>query len=107
MKSIALIVTLLGIISLLSLFYILPLKIINSQEELIYLQDNQKVQVKGKVIEEKFYENLRILVLNNNLTLKCACPLTEIYKDKTLQATAILDSYSNKKQLTVLKISIR
>jgi len=105
MRNLALIGCIFGILLLAGILILeKPIKI-SSTEDLFNLQDNQKVYVSGQVIEEKALSNSRLIILNNNIEIYCDCNKLPKLKDKSIQAIGIIDNFSGKIRINVLKIS--
>jgi hypothetical protein len=104
MKNLALAISLLGLFTLLIFLAFLPAKTINSKEDLLKLKDNEKVLLQGKVVEEKFFGKKRILTFDNGLEISCECPFSQEYLNKKISAIGIINNFSNKKTIIVLKI---
>ncbi|MBI2451622.1 hypothetical protein HYV50_00925 [Candidatus Pacearchaeota archaeon] len=81
----------------------------SSYEEIIDIRDldnlitNKRVEISGKVVEEKnsYGENF-ILVLDNGFELICEC--SRIYRGKEIRVLGKVESYKDKKRIRVLKI---
>ncbi len=103
LKPLSLIMTLVGILFLVVLLnFTSPIQI-NSEKELSSLQSNQKVLVHGRIISERTYDNLKILKLDNNITLVCSsCPPI---KNQTLSILGTIQVYNNETEIKILKIS--
>jgi hypothetical protein len=103
LKPLSLIMTLAGILFLVVLLnFTSPIQI-NSEKELSSLQSNQKVLVYGRIISERTYDNLKILKLDNNITLVCSsCPSI---KNQTLSILGTIQVYNNETEIKILKIS--
>ena len=97
MRKLAFLITLLGISTLALLVLFQPPLKISSQKDLTYLEDNQKVSVSGKVIDEKVYSDSRTLVLEKNLTLYCSCKNIPPLKGKEISAIGLIDTYQKTK----------
>ncbi|MEK6910870.1 MAG: hypothetical protein AABW82_03785 [Nanoarchaeota archaeon] len=104
MNKLSLFLTLLGILTLILILNLSKPIEINSQEELKGLIQNQKVQVSGKVIEQKDYNKITFLTLNNNLTLTYSGSHFN-FLEKNIQATGTYDDF-NYPKIKVLKIKI-
>lgn len=103
----SLILSILGILTLLLLNQILPPIEILSDSELKYLQDNQKIRVEGLVTAEFQNKNSKTLIINEELKLFCQnCP-SQSYLYKNISATAIIEKFSNKTYLKILKMEIK
>lgn len=91
LKHLVFTLSILGIL-LLSLILITqkPLTI-NSPEQLKNLTENQKVQTKGFVIEERTYYNNKILILDNNLEI-IVSKSTPYLSNKSI---SVLGTYDN------------
>lgn len=102
---ISLIFVLIGISILIILTFRAPLELKNSIN-LEDLNENQKILVSGKVIEEKTYASSKTLVLNNSFEIICngPCPPT---LNKNVKIIGIIDDYNNKKRINALKIVIQ
>lgn len=101
MKTLSLILAILGLLSLLLiLIYQKPLSI-NSPEQLTNIIPNQLIQTQGYVIEEKYTKTNKILVLNNNLEIICdkSCP-TYLYRN--ISVLGVYDDFY--KKIKALKI---
>lgn len=103
MKKLALILTLIGMMLLATHLYLSKPMEISSQNQLSKLQDNQKVSVSGKVIEEKIYSTSRTLILDNNITLSCACKNLQTLKGINISVIGVLDTFQ-KTKINILKI---
>ncbi|MEK6850580.1 MAG: hypothetical protein AABX85_03320 [Nanoarchaeota archaeon] len=103
MRKVALMLALIGMVLLAANLYLSKPIEISSQNQLSKLQDNQKVSVSGKVIDENIYSNSRTLILDNNLTLYCNCNNLQTLKEKNIQAIGIIDTFQ-KTKINILKI---
>ncbi|MEK6892863.1 MAG: hypothetical protein AABX07_01540 [Nanoarchaeota archaeon] len=107
MKLLALALALMGLLFLLIFIQAQkPIKI-TSPENLSFLQENQKVLVQGKVLEEQPYFKTKLLILENNIVIICNCPLSQSYKNKNISALGFLDVYADKTKISALKISLQ
>jgi hypothetical protein len=105
MKKLALIITLIGLTCLFTYSILTnPVKI-SSLKDLKELNENQKVRVGSKVLEQKYYDKYIYLKLENNLTL--------IYSgkdfnfiNKEVEAQGIYDSF-NYPKIRTTKIIIK
>ena len=103
MRRYAFALTFLGLFTLILILLLSAPKIITNSEELKNLQANQKVQVTGKVIQEKYgrYEN--ILTLDNEIQITCKdCPS---YHNKIISTIGILETYTGKPRIKALEIT--
>ena len=99
----ALIITILGLFALLILLNRLPLKEIKTLDDLNKTEENQKVFVNGKVIDERIYETSKILILDNQIPVTCkGCPS---YINKSTSIIGKIDNYNNKNKIIALKIN--
>jgi hypothetical protein len=105
MRRYAFILTILGLFTLFLLLFVLPPKTIQNPEDFQFLEENQKVQVHGKVVKETLRTNEKILILDNEIELICdrSCPS---YLNKEISAIGLLEKF-NKPQIIVLRISIK
>lgn len=100
MRKYAFILSILGILTLLSLALFLPPKQISSPSELPLIISNQKIQVTGRV----FSQNAQTIKLDNDISLSCPdCPN---YKNKTISAICTINQYNNRTYLEVLRMKI-
>jgi hypothetical protein len=92
MKGLAFFIAITGLISLfLYLKFSIPLNLTN-QNQIKYLEDNQKVIIKGTIENQNIYENNILFHLTNNLTLNCdkPCPI----KNSIKKEISVLASYN-------------
>jgi hypothetical protein len=102
----SLLLTILGIfILLLLIFTIQPLKI-SEKSELNNFQDNQKFLVEGFVTKEITNKNSKTLIINNKTRLICAGCQEISYLNENISAIAMLERFSDKSYLKILKIKI-
>ena len=103
MRKVALILTLIGMILLAANLYLSNPIEVSSQNQLSKLQDNQKVSVSGKVIDEKIYSNSRMLILENNISLYCTCKNLQSLKGIDIQVIGTIDTFQ-KTKINILNI---
>ena len=103
MRRFAFVITILGLFTLLILQN-LPPKNLSSAEQLSQYQTNQKLIIKGKVIEETYVSTYKILNLDNNFQLQCdlSCPS---FLNKKIEALVTLEKFNNRNYLKILKIT--
>lgn len=107
MRRLALLISLLGISVLLSInIFSSPIQI-NSQKEIPFLQENQKVQISGKVVKDSEYPNYHLLVLNNSIKLHFQSANRLNYLNKNISATGRVSIYSNSIRINVLEMKIK
>ena len=105
MNKLSLIITLIGLFTLILILNLSnPIKI-TSQEQLSKLNENQKVEIKGKVISQKENNQNTILILDNNLTLIYSGSYFN-FKDKKVEVIGTYNSFKYNK-IRVLKIEIQ
>jgi len=68
------------------------------------LKENKYVQVSGKIISIKNYEDFSILKLDSNITLTCNC---KFQANSTVTAQGKVEKYQNNLQVNADKIEIR
>ncbi len=103
MKRLALAITILGIVVLLILLNSQSPIAIKKQADLESLPDNTKIQVRGKVISERYISESKILKLDNNVEIICkGCPP---YLNQTIIILGITEHYQNKTQIQALRIT--
>lgn len=101
MRRFALIITILGIFTLI-LIYIFQKPIpFNPKQNLSDMINNQQVIITGKVIKETNNNNYKVLILDNNLSLICPNPCPPLL-NKNISAIVKYEEYYN--QLKVLEI---
>ena len=102
MKTLAFIIAVGGIIELTILLFALPVKQINSKNDLENLFPNQHVSFSGKVIDESYYSNSKKIIFDNGLEVFCKnCPS---YLNKNVSVLAFINNYNNKISLNLIKI---
>jgi len=95
---ICLIISIIGIFSLLlTSLVIAPIQVSSYQE----LKENSYVQVSGKIISISSYNDFSIIKLDNNITLTCNCKLKE---NSTIQVLGKVISYKNMLEIQVEEI---
>ncbi|MDO8564113.1 MAG: hypothetical protein Q7R87_03830 [Nanoarchaeota archaeon] len=105
MNKLPLFLTLLGILALILILNLSQPIEINSQEDLLNLTQNQKVQVSGKVIEQKDYDKITFLTLNNNLNLTYSGKYFN-FLEKDIRVTGTYDNY-NYPKIKILELKIK
>ena len=102
MKIVALAITLIGILILLILLN-LSSPLLSDNSSIQNQIDNTKVQIQGKVIQERIlYEQTKLIKLDNNIEVLCtSCPN---YLNKNITVIGITEKYQNKTQIKVLKV---
>ena len=104
MRKLSFIITIILIFILTTLLILQKPISVNSKEEIANLLNNQKVVFQGKIIEEKFIGNSKLIKFNNGLEAFCEdCPY---YKNKLVKIEGIMDEYNSKKEIKILKIII-
>jgi len=105
LKPLALILTLLGILSLSLLFLFQKPIPVNSTEQLLNLTENQQVIASGQVEGESYLSTYKVLTLDNNLEILCdiSCPYL------INQHITVLGIYDNfqKPRIKALKIKVQ
>jgi hypothetical protein len=103
LKKITLIITILGIFTLLILLNFSKPAIIDNYSSLKKLTDNTKIQTTGKVVSERIlYESTKLIKLNNSIEIICnSCPN---YLNQTINVIGTTETYGNKTQVNALKI---
>lgn len=104
MKNTTIILTLICLSILLTLLLFSPAIKINNFNELKSLIQNQKVQLSGKIIEQKDYDKITILKLDNNITLTYSDNYINLL-NKNIEVTGTYDDFIYPK-IKVLKIKI-
>ncbi len=104
MNKLPIIITLIGLLALILILNLSKPIHIDSQEELKSLTQNKKVQVSGKVIEQKDYDKITILKLENNITLTYSGKHINFLNNDIL-ALGIYDGFSYPK-IKILEIKI-
>lgn len=104
MKNITLILTIICLSVLLTLLLFSPAIKLNNFNELSSLIQNQKVQVSGKVIDQKDYNKISILKLDNNITLTYSGKYFN-FLNKEILFTGVYDDFIYSK-IKVLEIRI-
>jgi len=95
MKTLSLVISLIGISTLFAVLILSHPLAINNQKELEKLLDNSKVQITGKAIKQTPYS----ITLDNNITLICeSCPPC---KNKEIQAIGTIKRYKNSTKIYV------
>lgn len=102
MRSIAFIITIIGIFILVISLNQKPITI-DSQDDLTKLQQNQKVAIQGEVIEERTNKNSKLIVLDNELQLNCPIPCPS-YLNKNITAVGIIETWTEIPRIKLLKI---
>lgn len=98
-------ITLLGILSLIIILtFSKPIEI-SSNGDLKSLIQNQKIQTSGKIIDQKNYDKITILKLENNITLAYSGKHIN-FLNENIEAIGIYDSF-NYPKIKILKINIR
>jgi hypothetical protein len=105
MKYLAIIITVLGILSLSLILFLQKPSYINSPEQLSSLIENQQIITQGQVMEERYLSNSKIIALNNDI---------EIIVDKSIpylinKNITVLGVYDNflKPRIKALKINVQ
>lgn len=96
-----LIISILGILVLLSIPFVIKPKQISSYSD---LKENSYVQITGKIISIKTYPNyddFSIITLDKNITLICNCKFPI---NTTIKAQGKVEIYNNKLQINADKI---
>jgi hypothetical protein len=106
MRRLALIITILGLFTLLLILNSQQPTPIESSDQLQNITENGLIQVSGIVIKETYNQNSRSLTLSNNLKLTCACKDLPSLKGRNIEATAIIERFNNQETLEVLEIKI-
>lgn len=101
-KRLSLIASLLGIFILISFLFLQNPKEILEPEFSSFLP-NQEIIITGNVIKEDFYQNNKILYLNNNFQLICAHPCPNLI-NKNITVIANLEHFNDKYYLKILKL---
>jgi hypothetical protein len=105
MRKLAFLTASLGLIILAVLIKFQAPLVINSESDLLSLEDNQKVSISSQVIDEKISSTSRTLILENNITLYCPCKYLESLKGKNIAATGIIDTYQ-KTRINILTLQV-
>jgi len=102
MRRFAFAVALTGLFALAILLIQAPKKI-NNLSDLEDLEVNRRVFIEGMVVEERVLSSgSRVLNLNNGFVLICAC--SKNFNGKFVTAEGVVSTYSDKKQVTALRI---
>ena len=104
MRILFIIVTLLGLLILLSILDLGKAIEVNSALDLDKLTQNQKVKFSGKVIDQESSKDFLILKLDTNLTLTYSGEKSN-FLNKNISGTGIYDEFIYKK-IKTLKIKI-
>jgi len=105
MRRFAFIISLTGIFILLLVLNISKPLPVSSTEQILSLQENQKLFVTGKVISEKTYDQTKIFTLDNKIKISCKnCPLL---LHKNISATGYLETYYKTPQINILKVQTK
>jgi len=104
----SLIISVLGIFSLMLLMFILPPVKISPDSDLqsLNLRDNQKIHLEGIVTKENLNKDARTLMLNNHTYLLCQDCGKISFLNKNVSIIAIVEKYSGKIYFKVLKVKI-
>jgi len=103
MRRFAFIITIMGLSLLIFLLLFTTPTTISSNQQLENLQENQKILTTGKVIKEMPYYNDKFLTLDNNIELICeSCPS---FLNKNITAIGIVETYTGKPKIKILKIT--
>ena len=104
MRRFAFALTFIGLFTLILILLLSSPKTIIDSEELVGLQANQKVQITGKVIQEKYSRYEKTLTLENGIQVTCKnCP---IYLNKNISVLGTLETYTGKPKIKALKIIV-
>jgi len=102
MKYLSLVLFVLGICLLFFIFYSQKPVTLSSQKDLEKLNDNTLVTLTGIVTNEKTFEKVKYLTINNIEVTCLSCPNS--YKNHFVKIKGIISSYQNKKEIRVLSI---
>ena len=104
MRKIAFILTILGMLVLLSMLLFQKPIFINSPEELTKQIPNQLVQAQGTVVQETLSKKYKIILLDNELEASCdlSCPN---FVNKTVSILGNYDDFYS--QIKILEIKER
>lgn len=106
MRKWAFIVFILGMFVLILLMVFLPVRKIETFEELNKFEVNQKISLTGRVVEERVISlNRKILTLENEIQLVCDC--SESFDGKEVNVFGLVSEYDGKRQVEVLRIGRR
>ena len=106
MKKISLIISLIGLFSLLVISLSTPPVKINSKDQISEFPPNQQFVVEGRVIKETQTKYNKILQLNNNFQLSCPLDCPPLL-NKNISAIAESEFYNDKYSLKILKLSYK
>ncbi|MEK6843975.1 MAG: hypothetical protein AABX83_00965 [Nanoarchaeota archaeon] len=106
MKKVCLIISLIGLLSLLITTLSTPPIKINSEAQIAKFPPNQQFVVEGRVIKETQTKYNKILQLNNNFQLSCPLDCPPLL-NKNISAIAESEFYNDKYSLKILKLSYK
>ena len=89
---------LLGMLTMLGLIFALPAKNIASLSDLESLQANQKVILKGKIVQEREFDGAKMLILQNNITIICPFCKGSLL-DKSIEGNGKVEEYRREKRI--------
>ena len=101
MRKIAFILTILGMLCLLSILLFQKPVFINSPKELAKQIPNQLVQTSGLVTEERYISNNKILLFDNEIKASCDSSCSN-FINKTVEIRGTYDDFYN--QIKILEI---
>lgn len=102
MKKISLLISILGIFILFMLnIYPLEIKKVNSPYQINNLSHNEVFYFNGKVIKEYRSNNLRTIILDNQIKFSCKC---ESHLNKKIRVYGKINSYESRNYLIIRKI---
>jgi len=94
LKPLSLTLTILGILTLSIILITQSPLTVSSPEQLTNLTENQRVQAKGIIIEERIYQNYKVLTLDNEL--KVQVPKSTPYLlNKPLAVLGVYDNFQS------------
>lgn len=97
----SILISLVGILILLLISANLPIREVKEYSQ---LKEGEYVQIAGKIISVKNYQDFSIIRLDKNITLTCECNLKA---NQTLEAAGYVESYKGELQINTEKIKIK
>ena len=99
MRRLSFVIAIAGLF-VLSLFFSFEGKEVDS---LGNLEINEKVIVKGKVVEERnIYFGTKLFILDNGIEIVCEC--SESFLDRDVRIEGLAEEYEGRKQIRALKV---
>jgi hypothetical protein len=104
MKKLSFGIALAGIFILGLLMFKLKVVEVNSFDDLEELEINTKVELEGRVIEERaLYEGTKMFIIGD---IEVICECLESFKGKEIRITGMIEEFNGKKQVRALRIEV-